>query len=121
MTCTSQPLHVVGESIRLDPVGVDAALRALAEPRRLEMVRLIRDEPRSVGEIGRHFDISQQAVSQHLQILAGAGLVRVRQEGTRRMYVVDPEGLETLEMFLAELFPSGLRRLKKTVEKDRGR
>jgi DNA-binding transcriptional ArsR family regulator len=102
-------------------MGVDAALRALAEPRRLEMIRLIRDEPRSVGEIGQHFDISQQAVSQHLHVLAGAGLVRVRQEGRRRLYVVDPQGLESLELFLAELFPSGLRRLKETVENDRGR
>jgi DNA-binding transcriptional ArsR family regulator len=102
-------------------MGADAALRALAEPRRLEMIRLIRDEPRSVGEIGSHFDISQQAVSQHLHVLAGAGLVRVHQEGRRRLYVVDPDGLETLEAFLAELFPTGLRRLKGIVESDRGR
>lgn len=99
----------------------DAVLRALAEPRRQAMLRLVRDEPRSVGEIAAHFDISQQAVSQHLQVLRQAGLVAVRREGQRRLYVVRPEGLETLEAFLAELWPAGLERLKKAIESDRGR
>ena len=82
------------------------------------MLRLIRDQPRSAGEIGAHFDISQQAVSQHLHVLAGAGLVRVRREGKRRLYVVDPDGLENLDAFLADLWPGGLRRLKDAVEAD---
>ena len=47
-------------------MSADAVLRALAEPRRREMLRLVRDEPRSVGEIAEQFDITQQAVSQHL-------------------------------------------------------
>jgi|SRR5580658_971815 DNA-binding transcriptional ArsR family regulator len=102
-------------------MGGEAVLRALAEPRRQAMLRLIRDEPRSVGEIGQHFDISQQAVSQHLQVLAGAGLVRVQRDGKRRLYVVDPDGLESLQVFLSDLWPSGLRRLKDAVESDRGR
>jgi DNA-binding transcriptional ArsR family regulator len=101
-------------------VGVDgqAILRALAEPRRQAMLRLIRDQPRSAGEIGTHFAISQQAVSQHLQLLAGVGLVRVQREGRRRLYEVDPEGLESLDAFLADLWPAGLRRLKEAVEAD---
>jgi DNA-binding transcriptional ArsR family regulator len=85
------------------------------------MLQLVRDEPRSVGEIAAQFDISQQAVSQHLQVLKGAGLVAVRQEGQRRLYVVRPEGLETLEEFLAELWPIGLARLKAAVESEHGR
>jgi DNA-binding transcriptional ArsR family regulator len=93
-------------------------LRALAEPRRQAMLRLIRDQPRSAGEIGTHFAISQQAVSQHLQLLAGVGLVRVQREGRRRLYEVDPEGLESLDAFLADLWPAGLRRLKEAVEAD---
>jgi DNA-binding transcriptional ArsR family regulator len=96
-------------------------LRALAEPRRQAILRLVRDKPRSAGEIGEHFDISQQAVSQHLQVLADAGLVDVRQEGKRRLYLVNPSGLETLERFLADLWPAGLRRLKSAVESKRGR
>ena len=102
-------------------MGSEAVLRALAEPRRQAILKLVRDKPHSVGEIGEHFDISQQAVSQHLQVLAEAGLVDVRQEGKRRLYVVNPEGLETLERFLSSLWPTGLRRLKKAVESRRGR
>lgn len=102
-------------------MSTDAVLRALAEPRRRAMLRLVRDEPRSVGEIAAHFDVSQQAVSQHLQVLKEAGLVAVRKERQRRLYVVRPEGLETLEGFLAELWPAGLERLKRAMETDRGR
>ena len=98
--------------------GSEAVLRALAEPRRQAMLRLVRDRPRSVGEIGSHFDITQQAVSQHLQVLAGAGLVEVRRDGKRRLYVVNPEGLEVLDAFLRDLWPEGLGRLKAAVESD---
>ncbi|MDQ3993019.1 MAG: metalloregulator ArsR/SmtB family transcription factor [Actinomycetota bacterium] len=100
--------------------NADAALRAIAEPRRQAMLRLVRDEPRSVGEIAARFDISQQAVSQHLQVLKDAGLVAVRKQGQRRLYTVRPEGLETLEAFLAELWPAGLERLKSAVESEHG-
>jgi DNA-binding transcriptional ArsR family regulator len=102
-------------------MGSEAVLRALAEPKRQAILRLVRDKPHSVNEIGEHFDISQQAVSQHLQVLAEAGLVNVRREGKRRLYAIDPRGLEALEEFLASLWPAGLQRLKKAVESHRGR
>src|SRR4051812_40651477 len=98
----------------------DAAFRALAEPNRRAILLLVRDQPRSVNEITRHVGISQQGVSQHLQMLREAGLLAVRQEGTRRLYEVRPEGLASLEAFLAELWPHGLRQLKQTIEGDRG-
>jgi DNA-binding transcriptional ArsR family regulator len=97
-------------------MSADAVLRALAEPHRRAIVRMVRDEPKSVNEIAEHFDITQQAVSQHLHVLKDAGLVAVRAEGRRRLYVVRPEGLESLEAFLAELWPAGLARLKHAVE-----
>jgi DNA-binding transcriptional ArsR family regulator len=97
-------------------VSAEAALAALAEPRRRAILMLVRDGPRSVGEIAGHFDVSQQAVSQHLKVLRQAGLVEVRAERQRRLYLVRPEGLESLEAFLAELWPSGLQRLKQAVE-----
>ena len=96
-------------------------MRALAEPRRQAILRLVRDAPRSANEIGEHFEISQQAVSQHLQVLAEAGLVEVTQEGRRRLYSVDPAGLEVLDRFLSELWPKGLSRLKTAVESRRGK
>lgn len=99
----------------------DDALRALAEPRRQAILRLIRHEPRSVGEIAAHFDVTQQAVSQHLQVLKGANLVTVRRQGQRRLYVLHPDGLESLHAFIEELWPAGLQRLKRVVEADDGR
>jgi DNA-binding transcriptional ArsR family regulator len=120
-TCTSQCLKVTAGPVTLKDVNGQAILRALAEPRRQAMLRLIRDQPRSAGQIGAHFDISQQAVSQHLHVLADAGLVRVRRDGKRHLYVVDPEGLENLDAFLADLWPAGLRRLKAAVESDHDR
>jgi len=96
-------------------------LRALAEPNRQAILRLVRDRPHSVGEIQDHFRISQQAVSQHLQVLAEAGLVEARADGRRRLYVIDQKGLEALDAFLAQLWPVGLRRLKSAIEDKRGR
>lgn len=102
-------------------MGAEEVLRALSEPHRQAILRLVRDRPRSVNEIGEHFEISQQAVSRHLQVLADAGLVAVQPSGRQRLYVVDPKGLEHLERFLAELWPKGLDRLKTAVESRRGR
>jgi DNA-binding transcriptional ArsR family regulator len=84
------------------------------------MLMLVRDEPRSVNQIAEHFDISQQAVSQHLKVLRDAGLVAVQPQGQRRLYVVRPEGLESLEALLAELWPASLARLKHAVESGDG-
>jgi DNA-binding transcriptional ArsR family regulator len=93
-----------------------AALTALAEPRRRAILALVRDQPRSVNEIAERFDVSQQAVSQHLGVLRGAGLVDVRQDGQRRLYMVRPEGLAGVEALLAELWPTSLQKLKRAVE-----
>jgi DNA-binding transcriptional ArsR family regulator len=99
-------------------VNAEATWAALAEPRRRAILMLVRDQPRSVNEIAQQFEISQQAVSQHLKVLKEAGLVAVRPQGQRRLYMVRPEGLESLETFLSELWPAGLRRLKHAVETD---
>jgi DNA-binding transcriptional ArsR family regulator len=99
-------------------MSAEDVLKALAEPRRQQILRLVRTAPRSVGEIAEGVEVTQQAVSQHLQILKDAGLVAVRHDGTRRLYVIRPEGLESLDRFLAELWPAGLRRLKAAVEAD---
>lgn len=96
----------------------EAAFHALAEPRRRAMLMLVRDEPRSVNEIAAHFDISQQAVSQHLKVLRDAGLVAVKPEAQRRLYVLRPEGLESVAAFLADFWPASLERLKQAVETD---
>jgi len=104
-------------------VTAEEAFAALAEPRRRTMLLLVRDEPRSVNEIAAHFEISQQAVSQHLQVLRDAGLVDVRPDGQRRLYAIAPGGVREVRQFLSELWPERLDRLKGAVESDtrRGR
>jgi DNA-binding transcriptional ArsR family regulator len=97
-------------------MSAEAAFAALAEPRRRAILMLIRDEPRSVNEIAAHFEISQQGVSQHLQVLRDAGLVAVRPVGQRRLYAVRPDGVDSVRMFLAELWPESLETLRRTVE-----
>ena len=93
-----------------------AVLRALAEPNRVEILRLTRDQPLSVGDIAAHFAISMQAVSQHLQVLKEAGLVSEQREGARRLYAVEPEGLQAVHEFVEELWPARLKRLKRLAE-----
>jgi DNA-binding transcriptional ArsR family regulator len=94
---------------------------ALAEPRRREMLLLVRDRPLSVNEIADHFDITQQAVSQHLQVLKDAGLVAVRPDAQRRLYAVRTDGLQPVSDYLAELWPNRLQNLKAAVESPRRR
>ena len=70
----------------------DAALKALAEPNRRTILTLVAGEPRPVGDIAGHLDITPQAVSRHLKVLREAGLVDERREGTRHLFVVNPDG-----------------------------
>lgn len=73
---------------------------AIAEPRRREILDLLRVGERPAGEIVAALDLAQPTVSQHLQVLRRAGLVTVRAEGTRRLYRLRPAGLLELEAWL---------------------
>jgi DNA-binding transcriptional ArsR family regulator len=95
---------------------IDAALRAIAEPRRREILALVRDVERSSGEIAAHVDVTGPAVSQHLAVLLDAGLVAVRRQGTRRLYRARPEGLAELRAYLEGFWQAGLTRLKREAE-----
>ena len=90
--------------------------KALAAPQRQQILRLVRDEALSVGQIATECDASQQAVSHHLQVLKDAGLVAMRRDGQRRLYLVDPDGFASVGEFVAELWPGGLEKLKATIE-----
>ena len=76
------------------PAGTDAVLRALADPNRREIIRLIQDTELPAGQIATHFTLTQQAVSQHLAVLKRAGLLEERRDGTRRLYRFHPAALE---------------------------
>ena len=65
---------------------MEAALKAIAGPRRRRILTLVRDGELSAGEIAAHFDVTRPAVSQHLNVLKEAGLVSERRNGTRRLY-----------------------------------
>src|SRR5436309_13717422 len=71
---------------------MEATLKAIAAPHRRRILRLVRDEDLSAGEIAAHFDVTRPAVSQHLTVLQEAGLVNERRNGTRRLYRARPEG-----------------------------
>jgi DNA-binding transcriptional ArsR family regulator len=96
--------------------GPDAVLRALADPHRRHILKLVQSDELAAGQIATHFDITQQAVSQHLRVLERAGLVSERREGTRRLYALRPEALEPVRSVLADLWPDALARLKRVVE-----
>lgn len=95
---------------------MEAALRAIAEPRRRRILQLVGSEELSAGEIASHFEVTRPAISQHLTVLKGAGLVTERREGTRRLYLARPEGLAELRSFLDEFWAEGLDRLKSAAE-----
>ena len=98
-------------------MAVDLALKAIAEPRRRAILRLVRDEELASGEIARHFDdVSGPAISQHLGVLKEAGLVSERREGTRRLYLARREAITDLQRFLDEFWDERLDRLRDVAE-----
>ncbi len=105
----------------VDADPTDAVLRALADPTRRAVLRLVRTGELSAGEIALHFPVTQQAVSQHLGVLKDAGLLAERREGTRRHYRLRPEALLPVRELVGELWPQALRRLKAAVETDHPR
>ena len=99
-------------------MAVEAALKAIAEPRRRAILSLVRDGELSAGEIASHFEVTRPAVSQHLNVLKEAGLVSERRNGTRRLYRARPEGLTELRDFLEGFWDARLEALKREAEKE---
>ena len=77
-----------------------ATLRALAEPNRFQIVELLRDGPRPVGDMVDRLGLRQPQVSKHLRVLSDAGLVGVRVDAQRRIYALRPAPLQELEVWL---------------------
>src|SRR5215212_8871135 len=88
---------------RVDGGAVDEALKAVADPTRRAILRLVRDDELPAGQIAGHFpSMSRPAVSQHLRVLTDAGLVAVRPDGNRRLYRWRREGFRDAAAFLDE-------------------
>lgn len=100
---------------------MEAAIRALAEPRRRRILELVRDDELSAGEIASVFDVTRPAVSQHLGVLRDAGLLVERREGTRRLYRARPEGLADVREFIETFWDGRLERLRLAAELEEGR
>ena len=100
---------------------MEAALKAIAAPRRRQILTLVRDGELTAGEIASHFDVTRPAISQHLNVLKEAGLVNERRNGTRRLYRARPEGLAELKNFLEEFWDVRLQALKREAEKEESR
>ena len=97
---------------------LDEALRAIAEPRRRDILRLIRNTELAAGEIASRFDVTRPAISQHLKILMEAELVTVRRQGTRRLYRARPEGLAELRSYLEGFWHDSLLKLAEAAEEE---
>src|SRR5947208_17006952 len=101
---------------------MDGALRAIAEPTRREILRLVWEDELPAGEIAGHFDVSRAAVSQHLRVLKEADLVTERRVGTSRRYRAGPERIEEVGAGLGRNGRGGLEALDGVVVWDqRGR
>ena len=100
---------------------MEAALRALAAPRRRQLRSLVREGELAAGEIASHFDVTRPAVSQHLNVLKEAGLVNERRNGTKRLYRARPEGLAPVKEYLEEFWDKRLETLKREAEREEAR
>ncbi len=96
---------------------MEAALRAIAEPRRRRILELVGGRELSAGEIASHFEVTRPAISQHLGVLKEAGLVNERRNGTQRLYTARPQGLAELKAFLDGFWDEKLEALQREAER----
>jgi len=95
---------------------MEVALKAIAEPRRQEILRLVWSQERPAGEIATHFDVSRPAISRHLRVLKDAGLIEERRNGTQRLYRARPGPLLEMRRFLESFWDEGLLAIKQAAE-----
>lgn len=94
---------------QLDALG-DATRRAILE-------RLLKG-PQSVGELARDFTVSRPAISQHLRVLKDARLVVDRAEGNRRIYQLNPAGVDALRNYFDRFWTQALADFRQAAEED---
>jgi DNA-binding transcriptional ArsR family regulator len=100
----------------------DAVFRAIADPTRREILRLLRTKRHSVGDLAANFSQSRPAISKHLRLLRSAGLVVTRERGTSRICELDARPLRAVNAWLRDyetFWSESLRNLKRYVEHTR--
>jgi DNA-binding transcriptional ArsR family regulator len=100
---------------------IEKVLHALAEPRRRDILYLVRDGELTSSAIASHFDISAPAVSQHLKVLEQSGLVVVRRDGTKRYYGIRRDGFSELKQYIDRFWDDSLLLLKEAAEEEERR
>jgi DNA-binding transcriptional ArsR family regulator len=90
---------------------------ALADPTRRAIFERLARGPSAVGELAREFPVSRPAVSQHLRVLKEAGLVTDRRDGSRRLYAVDPHGVESMRAYLDTFWRDALAAFERAAER----
>ncbi|MFP5112461.1 ArsR/SmtB family transcription factor [Bacillaceae bacterium C204] len=100
---------------------IEKVLHALAEPRRRDILYLVRDGELTSSAIASHFDISAPAISQHLKVLEQSGLVVVRRDGTKRYYGIRRDGFSELKQYIDRFWDDSLLRLKEAAEAEERR
>jgi DNA-binding transcriptional ArsR family regulator len=93
-------------------------MQALADPTRRAVFEQLRRGPRSVGDLANGLPVSRPAVSQHLRVLKGAGLVTDEQQGTRRLYRIEPDGLADLRAWFDSFWDDALAEFKAAAESE---
>jgi DNA-binding transcriptional ArsR family regulator len=94
------PCEAYAPAVILPPVP-SAVWSALADPHRRAVLGLLLERPRPVGELVERLGLTQPGTSKHLRVLREAGLVNVRQDAQRRVYALDPGGLQELDAWIA--------------------
>jgi DNA-binding transcriptional ArsR family regulator len=90
---------------------------ALADPTRRAIFEHLARGPSAVGDLAREFPVSRPAVSQHLRVLKDAGLVTDRRDGNRRLYAVDPRGVEAMRAYFDTFWSDALAAFQKAAER----
>jgi DNA-binding transcriptional ArsR family regulator len=94
---------------------------ALGDPTRRAVFELLRKGPRAVGELAGELPVSRPAVSQHLRVLKEAGLVTERRNGTRRLYRIDPGGVDALRAYFEAFWTEALANFKAAADDEQRR
>ena len=92
-------------------------LSLLGDSIRQAIFELLAGQPCSVGELAEQLPVSRPAVSHHLRVLKDGGLVACRSDGTRRVYQLDPEGVEALQAYLDRVWEKAHRNFDSTAER----
>ncbi len=98
--------------------SADLVLDTLGGPTRRAVLELLRAGPRAVIDIASQLPVSRPAVSQHLRVLKGAGLVTERRDGTRHLYRIDAQGLATLRTYLESFWDDALAAFKEAADQE---